>query len=60
LNNFLTTTIGLAFTLCVCLYVAYALLGSWLPVRRRSDGATDDAGEKHASQTQGAAPAHTA
>ena len=60
LNNFLTTAVGLAFTLFVCLYVAYALLGSWLHMRRTSEDATDDAGEQRASQPRGAASAHTA
>ena len=60
LNNFFTTAVGLAFTLFVCLYVAYALLGSWLQVRRTSEDPTEDAGEKRASRPRGAASAHTA
>jgi len=57
LHDLLSTAVGLAFTLFVCLYVVYALLGSWLQVRRTSEEATHDAGEGHA---QGAASVHTA
>ena len=60
MNSFLTTAAGLSFTLFVCIYVAYALLGSWLHVRRTSEDATIDTGEKHAAQAQSTASVHTA
>ena len=56
MSNLLATAFGLAFTVFVCLYVAYALLGPWLHMRRTSTETADDTGNKHPARAQRATP----
>ncbi len=66
--SLLAITVGLAFTLVVCLLVLRALLEPWLHFRRTPAAQTHDTGyhdtggkpNSRATRTRGAQPLHTA
>lgn len=63
MSNFLAATLGLAFTLVVCLLALQALLSPWLRLRRApatTAGHTDEKHVPHASRQGENRPIHTA
>lgn len=59
MNNTLAAAVGIVFTLSVCMYVAYALLGPWFRVRRASLADAEQLPEKRNAPSTETAPAHS-
>lgn len=60
MDSLFATTLGLAFTLFVCIYAAHALVSPWLRVRRQLADKAGEAAETHSTQPQGTASAYRA